>query len=185
MEKFTCSFFIIWTPCSGEISAFILKNSDKTQVFINEKSPHLKHHLHKYLESISKKRSIFLLKDYKKIKIPKTDLIISGIFYGEIPYLIKEKGEELKKSLSKKGLLVIQSGMPENLFALSVIDNSIFPSIKKWAWYNEKYDLRRLFKNVKTIFLDGEIITIASQSKESIRKVIENLKEAKEFKLPK
>jgi hypothetical protein len=160
---------------TGETSAFILKNTKVDTAYINEKSFYLKKHLINYFKEISKKRVRFIIKDIQKVKIPKTDLLISGVFYGELPFLIKNKGKEIKKALGKKGLFVIQSGMLENMFALTIIEPSLFPKIKEWEWYNPQYNLKNYFNQVTSFFLNGEIITLASQDKEVITKTKESL----------
>ena len=116
------------------------------------------------------------MKDIQRVKIPKSNLIISGIFYGELPKLMKNKGQELKRSLGKKGLLVIQSGMLENMFALTVLEPSLFPQIQEWAWYDPKYNLKKYFNHVSSFFIEGEIITLASQNNKIITKIKHDLK---------
>jgi len=160
---------------TGEVSAFILKNAKNSKAYVNEKSPYLKEHLKNYLSKIFKKRVKIIFGDIQKIKIPKVDLIISGIFYGELPKLMKNKGEQIKNALGKKGLFIIQSGMLENMFALTIIDPSIFPKILGWKWYNHKYDLRNYFNYVFSFFLEGELITLASQDKKIIKKIRKDL----------
>mgnify|MGYP001184896874 CR=1 FL=1 len=160
---------------TGEVSAFILNNTKDSKVYVNDKSPYLKSHLDNYLPKISRKRVSIIVRDIQKVKIPKLDLLISGIFYGELPKLMKNKGKEIKKALGKNGLFVIQSGMLENMFALTIIEPSLFPKIKEWNWYNNRYDLRNYFDYVLSFFLEGEIITLASQNKTVIKKIKQKL----------
>lgn len=168
---------------SGELSHYILENREDVILNINEASPHLKNHLKKYFIKYGD-RINYLLKDIKKIDIPKSDVIFCGIFYGELPSLIKEKGKKIIDALGDKGLLVIQSAMPENLFALIILNPSLLQEIKKWRWYDDKYDLTKKFKYIKTIYLKGEIFILASQNKEIIKDALKNLN-AKDFILKK
>ena len=171
---------------TGEVSAYALRRFKGLEVFVNEASPHLTEDLSNYLLSVAIKtgnKLKMLSGDAKQILIPDVDIICAGIFYGELPELIKQKGEEIARKL-KDGVFVLQSGMLENLFALLVIDPTILPDIKIWPWYDERMNLRNFFKEVNHIYLCGEIITLASQNNSTNQKIIKNLEDKiTQFKL--
>jgi len=159
---------------SGELSHYILRKRKDTLLNINEISPHLKGHLKKYFSNF-KDRVNYFLKDANKINFPKSNVIFCGIFYGELPELLDKKGKQIINALGNKGLLIIQSAMPENLFSLIILDPRIFPQIKYWPWYKKSYDLNLKFRFVKNIYLRGEILTLASQDKKIIDDTLNNI----------
>lgn len=163
---------------TGEMSAYILKNHDPEEIVINELSKNLRIHLKKYLKKIAKKnkaKMIFSFEDCQKMKFPsKVDLMSVGVFYGVQPSFIKYKGSEVARSLGKKGLLLIQSSMPETLFSQHILMGDA-RGINTWPWYSEKFILSKYFSCVEAFFIDNQIITLASQSRDLVNKVIVKL----------
>jgi hypothetical protein len=155
----------------GENIRYIINKTSNCNVIINEKSEVLKTHLENNVLSIDKQRVSLSMGDSDSIDYKKSDLIISGVFYGEFLRTIKNKGKEISDSLGKDGLLLVQSGMPENLFALSIMDSTIFPDIQRWDWYSNDLSLDHYFKNVSSFHLNGEIITLASNNLNKINEI--------------
>lgn len=160
---------------TGELSSYILRNCNPNKVLVNEISLNLRSHLKKYLENIrgeNKSKIVFNFRDCKKIKLPKkADLISVGVFYGAQPALLESKGKEIAKCLGKKGILVIQSAMPETLFNQHILlgDEA---GIMNWPWYSKKFILSNYFFCTEVFFIDNQFITLASQSRDLINKII-------------
>lgn len=157
---------------TGELSAFVVKNFPVKKIIVNELSNHLSEHLNNYLgklATINYVRYRLFANDCKKMSFPeKTDIISVGVFYGDQPSFIKEKGGQISKSLGRQGILLIQSAMPEAIFThlLIVGKNEEF---KNWPWYSISYNLYQYFNYIATFFIENEFITIASNSKEKIQ----------------
>ncbi|MBI2667233.1 class I SAM-dependent methyltransferase [Candidatus Woesearchaeota archaeon] len=162
---------------TGEVSAHAMRSFSELEVFVNEVSKSLTDHLSNYISLNAEKtgnKSNLLVGDAKDIIIPEVDVVCSGIFYGELPALIKEKGKEIAQKI-KDGVFIIQSGMLENLFSLLVIDPEILPEIRLWPWYDNRMNLRNLFSEVNHFYLCGEMITLASQNRLLNEKIINSL----------
>ncbi len=176
LKKINC--FIDIGSGTGELSAFVLKNYSPKKVIVNELSQDLKLHLNTYLRKIAKKSKIevfFNFQDCKKMSFPDNVSLISvGVFYGAQPPFIKYKGPELKKSLGKNGILLIQSSMPEALFNQHILMGDM-RSLKRWPWYYQEFVLSKFFSCVKVFFIDNQFITLASQSYVSINRIIKKL----------
>ncbi|MBU2634674.1 MAG: hypothetical protein KJ674_05555 [Nanoarchaeota archaeon] len=173
LEKIDC--FIDIGAGTGEVSAYVLKKCDPQKVVVNEISQNLKTHLKNYLKKIVKNNKIkiiFSFQDCRKIKFPsKVNLISVGVFYGVQPSFIKCKGSEIVKSLGKKGLLLIQSSMPETLFSQHILMGDV-NGVNKWPWYSEKFILSNYFSCVESFFIDNQFITLASQSHDLVNKIL-------------
>jgi|GEM_PF-1676942 len=176
LKKIDC--FVDVGAGTGEMSAYVLKNYNPKKVVINEISQNLKKHLRNYLKKISgnnKTKLIFSFQDCQKIKFPTaSDVISVGVFYGVQPSLIQDKGSEMAKSLGKRGLLLIQSAMPETLFNQHILMGDE-DRLNKWPWYSKKFILSNYFSCVKTFFIDNQFITLASQSHYLVSKIITKL----------
>jgi len=176
LKKIDC--FVDVGAGTGELSAYILKNSNPSTVVVNEMSLKLKKHLQKYLGIVSKKnraKVIFDFNDCQKIKLPdQVDLISVGVFYGSQPSFIESKSKDIIRSLGQEGILLMQSSMPETLFNQHIIMGDLV-GIKKWPWYSEKFILSNHFLCVKSFFIDNQFVTIASQSDILINKIIKKL----------
>lgn len=164
---------------TGELSSYILRNSNPNKIVVNEISLNLRSHLREYLKNNkrqNKNKIVFDFRDCKKIKLPKeVDLISIGVFYGVQPAFLKSKGKEIVKCLGKKGILVIQSAMPETLFNQHILlgDEA---GIMNWPWYSKKFILSNYFSCTEVFFIDNQFITLASQSRDLINKVMKNLR---------
>lgn len=163
---------------TGELSAYVLKNCNPQKIVVNEISQKLRVHLKNYLEKIalsSKAKIVFSFQDCQEMNFPsKVDLISMGVFYGIQPSLIKHKGAEIAKSLGKSGLLLVQSSMPETLFSQHILMGDL-GGVNKWPWYSEKFILLNYFSCVKSFFIDNQFITLASQSSDSVNRIIMKL----------
>ncbi len=163
---------------TGELSAHIIKNYHVNKVIVNEASVTLESHLKGYLGELSKKNNVsinFQFKDCRKMLLPKSSNIVSlGVFYGFQPSFIKERGIEIKKILGKKGILIIQSAMPEAQFNYEVLIGKN-EDIKNWPWYSKYMSISHYFKYYKTFYIDNQFITISSQSKATIRNILSNI----------
>lgn len=172
LKKIDC--FVDVGAGSGEISAYILKNSDPKKIVVNEISCNLKKHLKEYLKS-SHTKIVFNFKDCQKIKIPQqVNLMSVGVFYGSQPSFIESRGGDIVKSLGQEGILLIQSSMPETLFSQHILIGDL-DSIKKWPWYSKKFILSNNFSYVESFFIDNQFVTIASQSNGLIEKIMKKL----------
>ena len=100
--------------------------------------------------------------------------VLHPLSYGAQPPFIKYKGPELKKSLGKNGILLIQSSMPEALFNQHILMGDM-RSLKRWPWYYQEFVLSKFFSCVKVFFIDNQFITLASQSYVSINRIIKKL----------
>ena len=110
------------------------------------------------------------------MKFPsKVNLISVGVFYGIQPSFIKYKGFEIAKSLGKKGLLLIQSSMPETLFSQHILMGDV-DGVNKWPWYSKKFILSNYFSCVESFFIDNQFITLASQSHDLVNKILIKLR---------
>ena len=175
-EKINC--FVDIGAGTGELSSYILRNCNPNKVVVNEISLNLRSHLKKYLENIggkNKSKIIFNFKDCKKIKLPrKADLISIGVFYGVQPALLKIKGKEMAKCLGKKGILVVQSAMPETLFNQHILLGDE-DGILNWPWYSKKFILSNYFSCTEVFFIDNQFIILASQSRDVINRIMKGL----------
>jgi len=107
--------------------------------------------------------------------LPESSNVVSlGVFYGFQPSFIKERGSEIKKMLGEKGILIIQSAMPEAQFNYEVLIGKN-EDIKNWPWYSRYMNISHYFKYYKTFYIDNQFITIASQSKTTIRNILSNI----------
>lgn len=169
------NYFVDIGAGTGELSSYILRNCNPNKIVVNEISLNLRSHLKKYLENIrgeNKSKIVFNFRDCKKIKLPKkADLISVGVFYGVQPALLKSKGKEMAKCLGRKGILVIQSAMPETLFNQHILLGNE-AEIMNWPWYSKKFILSNYFFCTEVFFIDNQFITLASQSRDLINKII-------------
>jgi len=163
---------------TGELSAYLIKNNLVKSITANEISDHLKSHIQTYLGEVNKTNQVnieYQFGDALIMNIPETfDLLSLGIYYGAQPDFFKNHGQKIRKSLSENGAVIIQSGMLEGKFNLSSIlgDNE---DLYNWEWYNKENTLSEYFTNIESIFVAHEIITMASNSKDTIRKLKEIL----------
>jgi len=167
-------YFIDIGAGTGELSAYVIKKYGGENIIVNESSPYLREHLKKYLKEISeryKAKINFQFFDCQKMHFPpKADLISIGIFYGAQPSFIKKRGKEIAKILGNKGILIIQSSMPETIFNHHVLMGDE-EDLKQWPWYSKDLTLPYYFPYHSTHYLDNEFITFASYSFETINKI--------------
>lgn len=167
---------------TGELSAYAIKKGNCRYIFANDYSPILKKHLYSYVGNMAKKKkTIFKLQiknalNFNFPNVKKIDAISIGIFYGAQPSFITKYGLRLKNILSPDGILFIQSGQLEGLFNLSLIHPCIPESseLENWPWYKSQYNLGFWFgKNVTSLVMHGEIVTLASSSSTVLSKVVQ------------
>lgn len=159
---------------TAELSAYLIKNKLVNNITVNEISDQLKCHIQTYLGEVNKSNHVAI--DYQfidalKMNIPGTfDLLSLGIYYGAQPDFFKNHGQKISKSLSQNGVVIIQSGMLEGKFNLASIlgDNK---ALYSWEWYNKENTLPEYFTDIESIFVADEIITIASNSESTVRKL--------------
>lgn len=159
---------------TGELSTYLIKNRLVDKITANEISDCLKTHIVEYLEEINKDGSVSI--DYQfcdalDMVLPdKMDLLSIGIYYGAQPDFFKKHGKMIKRSLSKTGAVIIQSGMLEGKFNVSSIvgdDERLY----KWNWYDKANTLTEYFPCITSVFVADEIITIAAHTNETIEKL--------------
>ena len=162
---------------TGELSSYVLRSCNPRNIIVNELSVDLKKHLVNYLKKENKRKIkiTFNFKDCRNIKFPvKASLISVGVFYGDQPSFIMRKGPEMVRCLGKKGLLMIQSAMPETLFNQHILLGDV-EGVNKWPWHSERFILSNYFSCVKVFFIDNQFITLASQSHDLVNKIIYDL----------
>lgn len=158
---------------TAELSAYLIKNELVNNITVNEISGHLKSHIQTYLDEVNKTNQVaidYQFVDALQMTIPeKIDLLSLGIYYGAQPDFFKNHGQKISKNLSEYGAIIIQSGMLEGKFNLSSIlgDNE---ELYNWEWYNKENTLSEYFTHIASIFVAHEIITIASNNEDTIRK---------------
>ncbi|PIN69294.1 hypothetical protein COV93_06030 [Candidatus Woesearchaeota archaeon CG11_big_fil_rev_8_21_14_0_20_43_8] len=108
------------------------------------------------------------------------DVISVGVFYGMQPSFLLKKGDDLAKSLGEKGVLMIQTGMPEALFTQHLLLGDL-SKLSNWGWFDNKMLLDNYFKYKETIFIDNEFITFASQSFDRIDEILDKAYEMGAF----
>jgi len=167
-------YFIDIGAGTGELSAYVIKKYGGENIIVNESSPYLKEHLKKYLKEISEKHKAeinFQFFDCQKIRFPlKADLISIGVFYGMQPSFIKKRGREIAKILGNKGVLMIQSSMPETIFNHHVLMGDE-KNLKNWPWYSKNLTLPYYFPYYSTHYIDNQFITFASYSSKTIDEI--------------
>ena len=175
LKKINC--FVDVGAGTGELSAYVLKKIPQ-KVVVNELSQKLKIHLKKYLKKIvvnKKTKIIFSFKDCRKIKFPShVDVISVSIFYGVQPAFLECKGREMVKSLGRRGVMFIQSSMPETFFNQHILMGDK-EGLKKWSWFSKKFILSNYFSCVESFFIDNQFIILASQSHGLVNKIIREL----------
>lgn len=163
---------------TAELSAYLIKNKLTNNIVVNEISDHLKSHIQTYLAEVNKTNQIaidYQFVDALKMNIPESfDLLSLGIYYGAQPDFFKNHGKKISKNLSENGAIIIQSGMLEGKFNLSSIlgDNE---DLYKWEWYNKENTLSEYFTSTESVFVADEIVTMASNNADTVRKLKETL----------
>lgn len=163
---------------TGELSAYLIKNNLVKNITASEISEHLKSHITTYLDELNKTNQVsidYQFVDALKMELPETiDLLSLGIYYGAQPDFFKNHGHKISKSLSENGAVIIQSGMLEGKFNLSSIlgDNE---DLYNWEWFNKENTLSEYFTNIESIFVAHEVVTIASNNEDTVKKLKEIL----------
>lgn len=163
---------------TGELSAYLIKNNLVKNITASEISEHLKSHITTYLDELNKTNQVSI--DYQfidalKMELPETiDLLSLGIYYGAQPDFFKNHGQKISQRLSENGAVIIQSGMLEGKFNLSSVvgDNE---DLYNWEWFNKENTLSEYFTNIESIFVAHEVVTIASNSEDTVKKLKEIL----------
>lgn len=156
---------------TGELSGYLLKNNLVDRLIVNEVSPFLVNHIKNYISTLAEQTKIevdYQFTDALEMGLPETaDYISLGIYYGAQPQFLKNYGYQLKSSLRGKGVLVIQSGMLEGKFNISSVvgnDKKLFD----WDWYSSEYTLGHYFNFIESLFVADEVITLATDSFETM-----------------
>jgi hypothetical protein len=98
------------------------------------------------------------------------DLIIVGVFYQAQPDFVKFKGRAVSAALGENGVLIIQSGKPENPFVTNLLTEDP-DRHAAWPWYGEEYYLNHYFRYVAKTDVHDETMLIASNNSARIEHI--------------
>lgn len=93
----------------------------------------------------------------------KADLFILGVYYEAQLDFIKKNGHGIVKSLGNSGVLIIQSGKPENAFITQLLygENS---NQKYWPWFKDEYKIINYFKYISEFIVCDETMLICTNN---------------------
>lgn len=117
--------------------------------------------------------STFVIDDALKCELPSNiDIFVVGIYYEAQYDFIANRGNEIKGALSNDGMLILQSGLPENLMLSDLLVEA--PN-NAWPWQQGKSNLRDWFRFIMQVNFKNEIVTIASDNRYNFYRLIHSL----------
>jgi len=102
---------------------------------------------------------------------PRADLIIVGVFYQAQPDLLKIRGRAIGAALAGHGVLIVQSGKPENPFITELLTED--PKRHgAWPWYDKGFCIRGYVRQLGKVDVHDETMLIASDDAAHVDRLV-------------
>lgn len=118
-------------------------------------------------------KSDFVISDAETCDLPDDiDIFVVGIYYEAQYDFIAARGEDIKRSMNDNGMLILQSGLPENLMFSDML---ITEKNNMWPWQTEKANLKKYFAYIAQINFEEEIVTVATNNDKQFKAFLSNV----------
>jgi hypothetical protein len=111
----------------------------------------------------------------------RADLFVVGVYYQAQPDLFEKLGKLISECVGNSGVLLVQSGKPENPFITQLLYDTR-SNHQFWPWYSQNFSLKKYFKYISEQILEDETMLIASNNFEKFYHILKVLAENSQLK---